>query len=112
MAFTQVTVTHTFQNPDGTAAAGTVRFSLSERMTNGTVSVMPAEPVTATLDASGNISVALPANDDTGTAPSTAHYDVTIDITGARTEEYAIVLSHTTTPVDLGTLLPSTSQVE
>lgn len=113
MAFTSVTVTHQFLNPDGSNATGTVRFSLSGRMTNGTQSIMPAEPITAILS-SGSLSQALPATDDTGTVSSDSeiHYDVTINIDGARTEEYAIVVPHATSPVDLFTLIPSQSQVE
>lgn len=114
MAFTLVPVTHKFLNPDGSAASGTVRFSLSERMTNSGESIMPAEPITATLDGTGSINQPVPANDDSGTSPAATHWDVTIAITGARSEEYAIVVSSAngTNPVDLGTLLPNQSQVE
>lgn len=105
------TVTHTFINPDGSNASGTVRFSLSGRMTNGTETIMPSEPVTATLS-NGALSVSLPSNLDPGTVSTDTypHWDVTINITGARTEEYAIQVP-TSGPVDLMTLIPSQAQV-
>ena len=114
MAFTSRTITHTFLNADGTAASGTVAFTLSGRMTNGSTSYMPASKVTATIDGSGDISVSLPANDDTDTAPTGIMWQVTIDVAGAaRTEQYFITVpSSGSGDVDLGSLLPSTSQVQ
>lgn len=115
MAFTMVPLTHTFLNPDGTPASGSVRFSLSGRMTNGTSTIMPAEPITATLDASGHLSQTVPANDDTATVSTDTypHWDVTISIAGARTEEYAIVVPSVggANPVDLFSLIPNQAQV-
>lgn len=106
-----VVVTHTFINPDGTNASGSVRFSLSGRMTNGSDTIMPSAPVTATLT-NGALSVTLPSNLDAGTVSTDSfpHWDVTIDINGARTEEYAIQVP-TSGPVDLMSLIPSQSQV-
>lgn len=113
MAFSLTTVTHTFLNPDGTAASGTVRFSLSGRMTNGIDSIEPSEPITVTLNATGQMTVSLASNLDASTVSSDTwpHYDVTISLVGARSEEYSIQVP-TSGPVDLFTLIPSTFQVQ
>lgn len=66
MAFSAATVTHTFENADGSAAVGTVTFTLTDVMTNGTTTIEPSV-ITATLDASGNLSQALTSNVDTAT---------------------------------------------
>ena len=80
MAFTQATITHKFENADDTVPAGAVTFKLSKRMTNGTTTLLPSE-VTATLDASGNLSASLTSNNDVGTVPGDALWIVTVRIT-------------------------------
>ena len=110
MALTSVTVTHTFENPDGTPASGSVTFALTKRMTNGTQTVVPGE-VTAPLDASGHLSAALWANNDTGTSPGDAQYACTFRIatSGAPCTDgpfFITVPSGLGSSVDLGTLLP------
>ena len=110
MAFTSATITHKFQNADGTPGSGRVTFDLTRRMTNGGTTVLPSE-VTAALDASGSISVTLVANDDTGTVPVDAKWRVTLRILGADEEEFFITVPGGGGTVDLGTLLPSAEQV-
>lgn len=80
MAFTQATITHKFQNADGTVPTGTVTFALSKRMTNGGTTLVPSE-VTDTLDGSGNLSVSLTSNNDVGTVPGDAMWLATVRIT-------------------------------
>jgi hypothetical protein len=120
MAFTQVTVTHTFENADGTTPTGSVTFRLTERMTNGTTTIEPIE-ITATLT-SGVLSQVLFANDDTATVPgpnntggdlAPAQYMCTIRLgTYQAVETYYFTLPHADSPtVDLFTLFPTGEQV-
>ena len=105
--FSTATISHTFTNPDGTPAAGSLTFQLTQRMTNGTTSVFPSE-ITANLNSSGQLSVELTANNDTGTIPTTAQWVVTIRLQGYSysTEQYVITVPTGGGSVDLGTLLP------
>ena len=107
MAFTTDTVSHTFQNADGSNASGTVTFRLTKRMTNGTTTVLPTE-ITATLDASGHFSQTLTANNDPTTTPQDATYICTIRVSPAQVQEYSIIVPTAGGSVDLATLLPST----
>lgn len=114
MAFTTRTVTHQFNNADGTAASGTIVFTLTGRMTNGSISMMPSSKVTATLNGSGQLSVSLEANDDAATTPTGVLWQVTIEVAGsARTEQYFVnVPSAGSGNVDLMSLVPQASHVE
>lgn len=105
MALSTRTVTHQFKNPDTTPASGSVIFTLSKRMTNGTTSVVPGLPVTAMLDASGNLSQALYANNDAGTSPTDAQWRVDIRVGNEDSGPYFIVVPSGAGSVDLGTLL-------
>lgn len=112
MAFTQATITHTFQNADGTPASGAITFALTKRITNGTTTIIPAE-ITASLNANGQLSQALTANNDPGTTPQDSQWAVTFRITapGAPvTEEFFITVPTGGGTVDLGSLLPDQTQ--
>jgi hypothetical protein len=113
VSFTTITVTHTFLNADGTGAAGNIVWTLQNRMTNGTTSIMPAQPLTSSLDSSGNLSQALPANNDPATTPIGTMWQVTISINGCSPEQYAVVVPYNAAAgtVDLGSLLPEQQQV-
>ena len=65
MSFSAATITHTFQNADGTSASGAVTFTLTDTMTNGTTSLVPSE-ITATLSG-GVLSQSLTSNVDPAT---------------------------------------------
>lgn len=106
MAFSTCQITHGFQNADGSSASGTVTFSLTKRMTNGTTTILPTE-ITATLSGGGTISQTLTSNADSGTVPSDAQWICTIRVAPAQVEEYAIVVPSGGGSVDLGTLLPN-----
>lgn len=108
MAATMVTVVHRFTNIDGTAASGVVIFKLSERITNGGVTYDQAVSVHAQLNSTGELSQALPANNDPSTTPQGSNYTVTTIINGATGNEYAITVPYNaaTGRVTLGTLLP------
>ena len=114
MAATIVTVVHQFQNPDGTPASGVVAFRLSKRITNGGVTYAEAVPVHSTLNSSGHLSQALPANDDPGTTPAGSSYLVSFFLNGTggtelSGDETSIVVPHDAPggSIDLGALLPA-----
>lgn len=106
MAFTAITVTHQFLNPDGSYASGTVVFSLEKRMTNGTTSVVPGVTVTATLDGTGHLSASLYANTDTTTIPQDSQWRVDIRVNNEDDGPYFITIPPTPSTQDLGPLLP------
>ena len=110
MSFSTRTVTHLFQNADGTAASGRLVFTLTGRMTNGTTTIVPAE-VSANLDNTGAISVSLTANNDTATVPTDTQWRVDFRILGADPETFYIIVPTGTGSVDLGSLLPGNQQV-
>lgn len=104
MAFTQVTITGTYNTQAGATASGSVTFTLTKPMENG--DIINPQPVTVTLDSSGHFSTTLAANDDTGTVPSDTQYGVTELISGAEPRDYFITVSHSVNPVDISTLMP------
>lgn len=106
MAFTTPTITHHFQNANGTAASGSVVFTLTKRMTNGTTTVVPGTPITATLDGSGDLSQTVVANGDVGSIPSDARWQVDLKIAGAPEDQFYITVPSGSGSVDLGSLLP------
>lgn len=108
MAFTTQTITHTFENADGTAASGSLTFTLLGRMTNGSTTLIPAE-LTANLDGSGHLSQVLTSNQDAGTLPQDVQWRVDFRITAAGspvTESFFITVPPGPGTTDLGTLLP------
>ena len=105
MALTQATVTHTFKNPDGTAASGKVSFELTKRLSNGTQTVVPGE-VVAALDGTGAISATLYSTVDAGTVPTDSQWICTLRLLGVGLETFSIVVPAGGGNVDLATLLP------
>lgn len=104
MAFTSATVSHSVSNADLTAASGSIEFTLTKRMTNGTTTIVPAS-ITANLSASGQLSQLLTANNDAGTTPGDAMWRVDFRILGAQQETFFITVPSGGGTVDLGTLL-------
>lgn len=92
MAFTFVTITHTFQTPADLAAVGVVDFQPVEPMHNGTTVV--ANKTTAVLSGVGALSQKLAANTDPGTLPTGTTYKVTERITGQATFSYYVQIPH------------------
>lgn len=108
MSFTTRTITHTFENADGTPASGSITFTLLGRMTNGSTTIVPAE-ITASLDGSGNLSQSLTSNQDSGTLPQDVQWRVDFRITATGspvTETFTIVVPPGPGSTDLGSLLP------
>lgn len=112
MSFTTATITHTFINADGTAASGSVKFTLTGLMTNGTTTIVPSS-LTANLNGSGVLSQTLTSNVDPGTVPSdpATQWRVDLDLMGAEQQTYTITVPTGGGTVDLGTLLPGNPQV-
>ncbi len=110
MSFSARTITHSFVNADGTPASGSVEFTLSERMTNGSTTMVPAS-ITTNLDNSGNLSQSITCTDDEDTTPSDAKWRVDFRILGADPETFVIVVPSGEGSVDLGSLLPGNQQV-
>jgi len=113
VAFTQITVTATYFESDGeTPATGTVTFLATGVMrdTSTNISVAPTE-ITATLDADGEISVLLTANNDDYTVPTGVTYEVTERIDGTAENKYFVAISKTSPDgtVDLADLVPNTN---
>jgi lysophospholipase L1-like esterase len=92
LAFTYVTVTHTFEVANDVPASGAVEFTLVAPMRNE-ISVVAA-PVKATLTVAGLISQKLAANTDPGTTPTGTTYKVTERLTGQPALTYYIQVPH------------------
>lgn len=110
MAFTDVTLTHSWPS-----STGTVTFTLTQTMANDEMTYQAGYSVAGTLDEQGNLSVSLPANTDPATlpaAPLNAAYLVTIRIAAVAPETYTV-----TVPADQGDnfdlwiLIPTEQQV-
>lgn len=72
-----VTVTATFQDASGAALAGSVSFTAGARLRYAAGGVVvPGEPVVATLDTAGKLSVALAPTDDPAIQPRQWDYRV------------------------------------
>ena len=110
MSFTTRELTHTFQNADGTAASGSLTFTLTQRMTNSGTTLIPAD-LTANLDASGNLAQTLTCNNDAATVPTGAQWRVDFRILGAQNESFFISVPSGGGSLDLGSLLPGNQQV-
>lgn len=103
MPFTTVTVTGHLEREDRVPAEGTVTFTLSGDLRNGS-QVIAATPIQVVLDDTGAFSVGLVATDDAGTLPVGAQYTIQTKVAGERTQTHTVPLSHLTSPVDITAL--------
>ncbi len=100
MSVTQVTVTGTFTAPDGSAATGTVSFALSSPLIQSGVVVVPAQVITANIEA-GNLTnstggaLSLAATNDPATTPVGVTYAVTVAVKGAPLYQFNAILPYT-----------------
>jgi hypothetical protein len=92
VAFTQVTVTRDYDLATGDAPTGTVSFTPSQWLVNGTT--VPAAAVTVALDVAGVITVDLFANTDPATVPAGSYYTVREDIVGQPRRTYTVIIPH------------------
>ena len=105
--FTLVQIQASF-SAEGQAASGTVTFTLTRPVANGTM-IVPSSPLVVSLDTDGNLSATLVATDDIGTAPAGIWYSVTEQLDGAQPRDYFIFISAIgPNPVQLASLIPAT----
>ncbi len=104
---TYVTVTGAWlASSTGDPADGTVAFVPSARwLDEATDEVVVPEPVVATLDTDGFISVSLPATDDPGFLPAERSWRVTEQI-NSYVRQYHIVLQASVPVVSLNSIAP------
>jgi hypothetical protein len=101
VAFTYITVTGTYKNPDASNATGAVSFTPTATMRNGAITI--ADPVIGQLT-SGALSVSLAATDDSGTTPTGVTYLVTEYIVGLATPRtYYLAVPHAGGSINLAT---------
>jgi hypothetical protein len=99
MAVTSILVTGTYLQPDTQAGQGSIVFTLTEQITNGT-EIVPPTPVTATLDEFGRLTfdgatgVPLAANNDPGTTPEGSQYSVQEYLSPDPPESYLITVPY------------------
>lgn len=106
MAFTLVTVTGTYHEaPGGSPASGQVVFQLQQTLSQPG-EILEPQALSATLDASGHISVQLVATDDPTTQPQGTTWLVTEEIQGEVPRNYSIAVPHTAGSLDLATVAP------
>lgn len=103
---TVVTLIGTYQTAAGNPGSGTLTFTLTAPISNqGTI--IPASPITVTLDPTGSFSIDLFATDDQDTIPTGVWYGVTEQLTGMQPRDYFILVSSAATqPVEISTLTP------
>ncbi|PPS89446.1 glycosyl hydrolase family 28-related protein [Streptomyces sp. MH60] len=103
MTFTLVPVTRTYLDDAGLPRAGTVRLQLVGVLFNGSETA-DRKPYTATLDASGSVSLTVPATNDPDTLPAGGGtYEVTETLSGLATSTYFVAVPFDAGPVDLAT---------
>lgn len=99
---TQVTVSGTIVDAEGTGFTGTVTFQPSQPMYDS-AQVIGTAPVVATLT-SGAFSITVYATDDATTTPDGATYDISEDLTGAdgnpRTRKYQAEIPSASSTLD------------
>jgi hypothetical protein len=107
MTFTTRTVTATYKRADNVSpASGWVTFTPNTTLQAALQSAMyPAEPVRATLDATGHISVTLICTDSTDVSPSGWAYTVAEQIAGAY-RSYSVFIASGAGSLDLSGVAP------
>lgn len=106
---TTITVTGTYLDFQGNAAAGTIAFTptASELLDPGATTMLDAVPIVATLDTNGHFSLVLPCTDNTTLLPGGFTYTVVETIHGIRS--YQVSLPHTLgSTVDISVVAPQT----
>ena len=106
MAFTTATLQHSFINADGTPSSGTVECTISQAMTNGGVTVVPAAHVASTLSPTGMLNQSLVSTIDAGTYPQGCLWRFDFRIAGASIESFYAPVPSGGVTIDLGQLMP------
>lgn len=114
MPFTHATISHQFINADGTPASGSLEFTLETALTNGSVTLVTGTHVSASLDASGNVSQQLTSTSDVGTfSQGDALWRCDQRITGQPAPSpFSFAVPSGGVSVDLGTLMPFATPAE
>ncbi|MGW2485177.1 phage tail protein [Streptomyces sp. NPDC001571] len=103
-----VTVRARFLAPDGQPLSGAVTFRAPAQLTFPAADVILGGPVTAQLDAQGQISATLPATDAPGMDPSGWSYTVTEQLSGIPAgRSYQLLLPAERPVVDLADVAPT-----
>lgn len=103
-----VTVTARYLTPDGRPLSGTVTLRAPAVLTFPDSDVILGGPVVAALDATGAISVTVPATDAPGMDPDGWAYVVTEQLAGvASNRSYAVLLPAVHPDVDLADIAPT-----
>ncbi|MGD3112693.1 collagen-like triple helix repeat-containing protein [Streptomyces sp. YGL11-2] len=103
-----VTVTGRFLSPDGRPLSGAVVFRAPAQLTFPAADVILGGPVTAQLDAQGQISATLPATDAPGMIPDGWSYTVTESLSGIPAgRSYQVLLPAEAPEVDLADIAPT-----
>ncbi|GGY65706.1 collagen-like triple helix repeat-containing protein [Streptomyces xanthochromogenes] len=103
-----VTVRGRFLAPDGQPLSGAVTFRAPAQLTFPAADVILGGPVTAQLDAQGQISATLPATDAPGMDPSGWSYTVTEQLAGIPAgRSYQLLLPAERPAVDLADIAPT-----
>jgi hypothetical protein len=98
-------LTHTVQNADATPGSGSITFTLTKRITNGSITVLPSE-ITANLNVKGELAQELIANTDNETVPTDSQWRVDFRLLGDAQETFYITVPAGSGAIDLGSLLP------
>jgi hypothetical protein len=100
VSFTAITITGSFERPNGEPAQGSVTATLSETIQNGTETIEP-NPVMGVLNQEGKLvaesleAFKLEANDDTGTTPAGSTYTFLVELDTAPIRSFTAVVPHT-----------------
>ena len=89
MAFTAPQITHSFDNADGTAGSGAIKFTLLGRITNSGTTLVPSS-ITANLSGTGGLAQAVTSTLDPGTWPTGVMWRIDIAILGASEESFVV----------------------
>lgn len=97
MSFTAITITGTFENPDGSVASGTFCAKPSAVLSNGSVE-QSAAPICGVLNDAGQLVAqsgqpfVVNATNDSGTTPEGEYYTFTLQLDGQALIEFAAPL--------------------
>lgn len=92
MAFTNITVTGTFEGSNGAPLNGHVTATLSTAIQNGTTTIAPLRVVGKVEN--GHLSMVLLANNDPETLPSGSYYTFRVELQGTSAYEFKAVVDH------------------
>jgi hypothetical protein len=113
MAFTTITLTGQFYNPDGTPAHGTVTATLDTAITNSDHTIEPT-PITGIINSTGQLVAVtgepftLTANNDSATLPTGTFSYFTVTTVGAAPQSFTAIIPYNapSSTIDVSALVP------